>query len=191
MPVQKTGAENPSNANIVTPWLREAVRTAGRDHPEDGPEHDCEHLRAENQEQGGGETLEEELRHRAVEEERVAEIEPRELGHVGEELLVEGAIQAVVAADLGHDLRVGAAHVARDGVRHVARRDVDQGEVEDEDGDQQGEPVAPAPDEEHDDAHAACSGIARSAASGSAPEHLARPPHAAAGGPCRNRITRV
>ena len=113
------------------------------------------------------------------------------LGHVGEELLVEGKVQAVVAPDLGHHLRVGAPHVARDGVRHVARGDVDQGEVEDEDGDQQGDPVAAAPHQEGDDAHTTCSGDARSAIAGSVPEHRARPPHWAAGGVGCDRITRV
>ena len=88
---------------MVTPWLSRPFGRAGpRTPPSTVPSMIAQHLRADDQEQGRGEALQEQLRHRAVEEEGVAEIEPRELGHVGEQLLVERAIQAVVAPDLLH-----------------------------------------------------------------------------------------
>ena len=52
MPVQNTGAENPRQREDGDPVAQQAVRAPRRDDPEDGPERDREHLRAQDEEQG-------------------------------------------------------------------------------------------------------------------------------------------
>ena len=115
----------------------EPVWPPGRDHAKNHADDKRENLCRENKQQRRRKTLGDQACHRRVEEEAVAEIQPDNIAKIESKLHQKGLVEAVISPDLCHHLFGGAAHVTGNGVGDITRRDMDQREIENNDGQQQ------------------------------------------------------
>ena len=114
----------------------EPVWPPGRDHAKNHADDKRENLCRENKQQRRRKTLGDQACHRRVEEEAVAEIQPDNIAKIESKLHQKGLVEAVISPDLCHHLFGGAAHVTGNGVGDITRRDMDQREIENNDGQQ-------------------------------------------------------
>jgi hypothetical protein len=102
----------------------------GTNHPQQHPQQCRKGQRGAHEQQGCREPAQYDLEHRLLVAERVAEVAAQHLKDVAQQLLIEGAVEAVERAHL-RVILLGSALPCQD-VYRVARRDVDQHKRDDQ-----------------------------------------------------------
>ena len=93
-----------------------------------------------------GRPLHDQRDHRPLLAMRKPEITRRDMAHIDPQLLVQRQVEAELVTQLFEELRIGGTRLAGDDARRVAGRRVDQQEIYDNDGEDDGDHLGQAKD---------------------------------------------